>query len=95
MPKPKFRLGDYVQVIATPDPWESSGETDSDRAAYVWHVGVVVEGPVNLDDGMPATYLLRFPDSRRERTGQRNIEETVLTFVSRPRDELPLACIDG
>lgn len=42
-----FQVGDYVMVVNVPDPWEGSGEEDSDREAFVGHIGVVNE--INYD----------------------------------------------
>lgn len=92
MDRTVFPFGCYVKVIRTPDPWESSGESDDDRADYVGHVGLVVEGPDGQENPL---YLVRFPSHKAEAAGQRNIERSALGFVSDPVAPICDTCLEG
>jgi len=90
----KFQLGDYVQVIRTPDPWEGSGESLKDRESYLEHIGIVV----GVENGFDVTnheksfnyyydmITVRFHccSVDREEIHQRNIESFSLRLVARP-----------
>lgn len=80
----KWQVGDYVKVISEPEAWEGTGEDSADRAAFVGHIGVIIE-VVDLDTPTPMC-LVRFPwvSSAEARGVQRNIESRALTLVSRP-----------
>ena len=89
----KFLIGSYVEVVQAPDPWESSGESDEDRSAFIGHIGLVVEGPTGCDGD--DLYLIRFPSHKEEATGQRNIERSALRLVSSPIRPVPDTCLEG
>lgn len=94
---PQLEVGDYARIIDLPEAWEGSGEDEEDRMALLGHVGLVIE----IDDD-PNDYtschcaLLRFPWLNEEGiTGQRNVELSVLEFVSRPIGSLPTHLIEN
>lgn len=90
----KYQIGDYVQVVRVPDPWDGSGESEEDRRSYVDHVGIVAELEEDFlkdEQGNPIDMLLvRFPCSVHdwEYTTQRNIESTSVRLISRPDKEI-------
>jgi DUF971 family protein len=80
-----MKVGDYALVVAVPEEWEGSGETDQDRLAYVGHVG-------RVEDITDDYALVIFPWDEGF-TLQRNIELTALRCVGMPT--LRLSFTDG
>lgn len=80
----KYRPGDYVKVVEMPQPWEGSGEGDVERATLIGQVGVVCE--VDDQNGFEDDPMLhvRFPVWWFDGVCCRNIEQSVVTLVSRP-----------
>lgn len=85
-----FCEGDYVQVVAPPEPWDGSGESSEDLKSYVGHVGVVVENS-NIDGQFA---LVRFANWSIVEIGQRMIEWNCLKLISHPENPLPEACTE-
>lgn len=88
-------VGGYVRITRPPDPWESSGESEKDLAAYVDHVGLIVEGPSKMDEPDDPMYLVRFPSHKGEAAGQRNIERSAMELVSVPAAPICNTCLEG
>lgn len=86
-----MRVGSYVKVISTPESWEGAGESDSDRLAFVGHIGIVVEAPSDKDD----VVFVRFPTYHHyDKTGNRNFEQECLEVISEPFEALPVSCVE-
>lgn len=89
-----MKPGDYVKVIAAPDPWEGAGESDSDRISLLGHVGIIVEVEPPEGNWGYECALVRFPHVGFEITGQRNIELRCLELVSSPAVQIAEAIFD-
>ena len=97
----KFRIGDYVQVIKTPDPWEGSGEVDPEH--HIGHIGIVVEVERGSEfDDFEGMAYVRFPYTGAKWTEpkgicccERNIEFEALLLISRPEHSMCQTTVEG
>lgn len=85
-----WKVGDYVQVIKEPLPWEGAGESREDRISLIGHVGILLE--LDTDEEWASITecmaFVGFVGLHTNKAPQRNIEVESLEFVTRPKRPL-------